>query len=1208
MKKTIVPLHVHSHFSFLDGFSSIPDIVKRAKEIGAPAVAITDHGNMHGVSDFYKECKKEGIKPIIGIEAYYTLGSRFKKERDEFDKPYYHLILLAKNDVGLRNLYMLSSLSWKKEAFYYKPRIDMEILERYSEGVIATSACLGGPTLQMLLKADYARAYEETKRFVDVFGEDFYIEIQNHGLKEQAETNPTLLRLADELGVKTIITNDSHYAYKEDAVYQDVLLAISQDKKLDDPTRMSFENNEFYIKSYEETKEMFPEEIWDESIANTLEIADKCSVDMGFKGYHLPEVPVPDGFESSKDYFESICRKGIEELFTKKGKPWTEEYEKQLTYELEVIDTMGFNDYFLIVLDFIQWAKSQGIYIGAGRGSAAGSIAAYLSKITALDPIEHGLYFERFLNPERVELPDVDIDIEKERRHEVFEYLREKYGYDRSANIATFGTLKAKFALADVMRVMGLSADESLKLRKLIPDSHVDESLEKIYEDVEEFREVINSSYAYKQVYEYARKLLGTPRNTGMHAAGLIIANDSITSFAPTFETVDKDTGEAITVCQFEKKMSDHAGLVKMDLLGLKTLDIIKHSENAIRKENPDFAIEDVPKTDEAVFELFASGQTSCVFQFESDGMQSYLKKLAPHKMVDLLAMNALYRPGPIDFIDDYINNKYSPQDVTYEHPLLKPILEETYGIIVFQEQVMKIFQELAGFSLGRADLVRRAIGKKMQNVLEHELRILKEGDEEAGVIGARKNGVPDAVTDSVVEKIKTFANYAFNKAHSACYSDIAYQTAYLKVYYPSEFMAANMTVALGDTKELKKLIQIARGELKLQVLPPHVNQSFVEFVSTKSGIRFSFQGVEGIGKKAAQKIVEEREKNGDFTSLEDFCSRLGKKGGLQEKVVLNLIRVGAFDFLKQSRHTLVEKAKQLLDYERELKPSNYEGEDFFSQIFSVPMQELLYPEIEEKGKESEMEIAQWERELIYFYLTVDPMKNYSGLMDVQFVHTLDSLEREFEKGNVPKKKNILVFGVTGNMDRQTSKAGNPYGAGQIESVDKFVPLNAYRKRFEELHDSPIFDKVRQPALLVAQCASDEKLSLVVQGYIPARAFEGRSAIECEQMLLSIIGKKEMSSAKKYGKRNNIENILMNQQVVRVSLEKDLSSYNMEMLGAYQFAQSLPLGNATLSLLLPSGKEMKLLGVELVPNDENLEEIRDIFMGCPVEVVTVPRS
>lgn len=1201
-----VPLHVHSHFSFLDGLASVDDIVSRAQEIGAPAIALTDHGNMHGAAKFYHTAKSKGIKPIIGCEMYFSLDGRLIKERDKYGKPYYHLIVLAKNNKGLENLYQLNGISWEEKSYYYKPRIDFEVLEEYAEGLIVTSACIGGPTIQMLLKDSYEKSKQVTQKFVDIFGDDFYIELQDHGLPEQKETNPLLMKMAKELGVKTIITNDSHYARKEDAEYQDVLLAISQNKPLNDPDRMRFENNEFYIKSLEELKEVFKEKKYDESLANTLEIADKCNVDMDVHDHYLPKVQVPEGFKDNKEYFEAVCRQGIEDLFEEGT--WTEEYEKQLQYELEVIDSMGFNDYFLIVSDFIRWAKENDISIGPGRGSAAGSLAAYVSKITSIDPIESGLYFERFLNPERVELPDVDIDIEQERRQDVAEYLRKKYGYANTANIATITLLKAKNALADVMRVFEIEAQESLKVTKMIPDDMADLSLKELYNSLPEFRDKIDSNETFKNVFDIASRLLGTPRNTGIHAAGLIIADNPITNYAPVFETDDKKTGLRTKVCQFEKKMAEKSGLVKMDLLGLQTLDIIKKTQTAINKNRSadnQFDIEKIPLDDPNVYEVFARGDTTNVFQFESDGMKSSLKKLHPEKMVDLIAMNALYRPGPIAYIDEYIQNKYNPSQIKYEHPLLKPILEETYGIITFQEQVMKIFQELAGFPLGRADLVRRAIGKKDKATMEQELKILKEGNEELGIVGARANGVPDDVTDSVIKKIETFAEYAFNKAHAACYSNLAYKTAYLKHYYPAEFMAANLTLALNNAKDLKKYIGITKSAMKIKILPPDINKSTRDFEKTDDGIVVSLQGIDGIGEKAARKIVQEREENGLFKNLEDFCFRMFSNGVGKGNVKV-LVESGAFDFTSLTRNTMLSQISMYEEAYKSLDMGSFNAGSLFNLTTEKSVFELFYsqedlnPHLEDSPKE----IVLWEKKNLKILLTYNPLDDYMGTISVPYVHTVESLEAEFIKGNIQEKQKVLLIGMAGEYEELLAKSGNRYARIAFEGTESTVELMVFKKQLEEIRGSFMTTKTNEVCLIFAEVNNDERFSINLKKYFPAGSFALITKEEANNRLIRLLSDKELRAAKKYGSERRIETIQQSHHDIYVLLDfeqndsyfkedgSETSLLNQKISSVYAKLYSYSNGHSSVYLCYPNGKTKKMCGISVVGDDAVLDLIK----------------
>ena len=955
-------LHVHSEYSLLDGACRIEGLVDRVAALGQTACALTDHGVMYGVIDFYRACKAKGIHPVIGCEVYLAPHSRF--DRSYINGEWHsHLILLCENMTGYRNLIHMVSCGFS-EGFYMKPRIDMDLLRQHSEGLICLSACLAGAIPRALADGRMDEAYDICEDFLEIFDrEHFYLEIQDHGIPLQRKVNEGLCQLAKELNLGLVATNDAHYLTKADARIQDVLMSIQMGKTVDDPTRMKFETQEFYIKDADEMAALFPEH--PEALANTVRIAERCQVEFEFGKYHLPEFDVPAGY-TSLEYLQKLCDEG----FAKRYPNDDGTVRKRLQYEIDMIAKMGFVDYFLIVSDFIGYAKSQGIPVGPGRGSAAGSIVAYCLAITDLDPIHYSLYFERFLNPERVSMPDIDVDFCYVRRPEVIEYVTRKYGKDRVAQIVTFGTMAARGAIRDVGRALNIPYNDVDAVAKQVPNElhitidkalTINAELKKMYDEQPQVRELIDT----------ARALEGMPRNASTHAAGVVITKDPVDTYVPLSRNGDQ------MVTQFTMVTLEELGLLKMDFLGLRNLTVIADAEKMIRRHTPDFSIENVDMSDPATYEMLGKGSTMGVFQLESAGITNVVTGLRPQSIEDITAVVALYRPGPMQSIPRYIECRHHPEKVTYKHPLLEPILGVTYGCMIYQEQVMQVFQSLAGYSLGKADMVRRAMSKKKMKELEKERVNFIHGNEELGIDGAVKRGVPEAVAASLFDEIMDFANYAFNKAHAVCYAVVSFRTAYLKCHYPREYLAALLTSVLDVSDKISEYIQAAR-DMGIAVLPPDVNESYDEFSVAGENIRFGLAAVKGVGRSFMKQLVEEREANGLFTSFQDFCERMYDRE-LNRRALESLIKAGAFDSMHYYRSQLLKIVNPVVDAIAQNRKKNIEGQmDLFGMgNDAVRDTQIALPNIPEVPKR---ELLAMEKETTGLYLSGHPMDEYRGL------------------------------------------------------------------------------------------------------------------------------------------------------------------------------------------------------------------------------------
>ncbi len=913
-------LHVHTEYSLLDGSNKIKEYVKRVKELGMDSAAITDHGVMYGVIDFYKAAREAGIKPIIGCEVYVAPNSRFDKELTGGEDRYYHLVLLAENDIGYANLMKLVSKGFT-EGYYYKPRVDMEILNQFHEGIIALSACLAGEVQRYIVKGLIGEAEKAAIKYRDCFGADnYFLEMQDHGIAEQRIVNTELMKLSKKLDIPLVVTNDVHYTYKEDVDSHDILLCLQTGKKLADEDRMRYEGGQYYVKSEEEMKGLFPY-AW-EAVENTQRIADRCNVEIEFGVTKLPKYDVPDGYDSWS-YLNKLCRDGLLERYGDGDAPagdTGQSLSERLDYELDVIRTMGYVDYFLIVWDFINYARENGIPVGPGRGSAAGSVVAYCLKITNIDPIRYNLLFERFLNPERVSMPDIDVDFCYERRQEVIDYVGRKYGADKVVQIVTFGTMAAKGVIRDVGRVMDLPYAFVDSIAKMVP-FELNITIDRALEINPEFRSLYQSDEQVHYLIDMCKRLEGLPRHTSMHAAGVVICQKSADEFVPLSRGAD---GSITT--QFTMTTLEELGLLKMDFLGLRTLTVIKDAVDMIEKDTGKrLDIDHIDFDDKAVLDSIGTGRTDGIFQLESAGMKSFMKELRPQNLEDVIAGISLYRPGPMDFIPKYIKGKNSEGEVTYACPQLEPILAPTYGCIVYQEQVMQIVRDLGGYTLGRSDLVRRAMSKKKQSVMEKERANFIYGNEKEGVPGCTAKGISEKVAGEIYENMMDFAKYAFNKSHAACYAVVAYQTAYLKYYYPVEFMAALLTSVIDNAGKVSEYILVCRS-MGIKILPPDINQGESGFSVQDGCIRYALTAIKSVGRPVIAAVVAERKERGIFTNLKDFITRMADKD-MNKRAIEGFIKAGALDSLGGTRKQFMSVYVQIMDHIQRDKKNNMAGQ-----------------------------------------------------------------------------------------------------------------------------------------------------------------------------------------------------------------------------------------------------------------------------------------
>ena len=1021
---SFVHLHVHTEYSLLDGACRIDQIMERVKELGQSAIAITDHGVMYGCIDFYKAAKAAGIKPIIGCEVY--VARRGMDDRIHgIDNDPYHLVLLCENRKGYENLCYLVSQAFI-HGFYGKPRVDLNLLREYHEGLIATSACLAGAVPQYLMSEDYEAAKAYALQLSDIFGpEHFYLELQDHGIDEQLAVNQGILRLARETGLPLIVTNDAHYLRREDAETQDVLLCIQTGKTVDEPNRMKFQTQEFYLKSEEEMRSLFPN--CEEAFENTVRIADMCNLEFTFHEYHLPAFPVPEGY-TNEEFFRKLCMDGFRERYVNPPR----EYMDRLEYEIGVISHMGYVNYYLIVWDFIRFAKESGIPVGPGRGSGAASIVAYCMHITEVDPMKYALIFERFLNPERVSMPDFDTDFCQERRGEVIAYVMRKYGSDHVAQIATFGTMAARGAIRDVGRALNFTYAETDVVAKLVPSTpHI--TLKDAMEVSPKLKEMYDGDERVKKLIDTAMRLEGMPRNTSTHAAGVVITADPVYTYVPLSRNDDT------IVTQYTMTTIEELGLLKMDFLGLRNLTVIDDAEKEIQKLEPDFRIANVPDDDAGTFAMLAEGKTQGIFQLESAGMTGVCVNMKASSIEDITAIVALYRPGPMDSIPKFIECKMHPEKVTYKTPLLKPILEVTYGCIVYQEQVIEIFRSLAGYSMGQADNIRRAISKKKTKIIMADRKTFVYGDPERNIPGAVAKGVPEDVAQSVYDEIVDFGDYAFNKAHSVCYAVVAYQTAYLKCHYPKEYMAALMTSVLDSAAKISGYIAECK-ELNIPVLPPDLNHSDDHFTVEGNAIRFGLGAVKNVGHGLIRTLVSKRAEGGSFRSLEDFLQRMGE-GELNKRAVENFIKCGAMDCFGHHRSELLAVYDQMMDAVASTRKKNLDGQMGLFSMLEDSDAAVSIP-IPRKEELSRAELMAMEKETTGIYISGHPMDDYRPYLKNTHVIPIGDLMDEESK--YQDEQIVSVAGVVQSVKMKTTRNNSMMAYVTVEDDTAAIEMLAF--------------------------------------------------------------------------------------------------------------------------------------------------------------------
>ena len=979
-------LHVHTEYSLLDGSNKIKEYVARVKELGMNSAAITDHGVMYGVIDFYREAKKQGINPILGCEVYVAPNSRFDREITGGDDRYYHLVLLAENEEGYANLTKIVSKGFV-EGYYYKPRVDKELLRKYHKGIIALSACLAGEVARFLTKGLYEEAKKTALEYQEIFGEgNFFLELQDHGIPEQGLVNQQLFKMSEETGIELVATNDIHYTYAEDAKPHDILLCIQTGKKLSDENRMRYDGGQYYVKSEEEMLRLFP--YAKQALENTQKIADRCHVEIEFGVTKLPKYDVPDGY-TSWEYLQKLCYEGLEKRY---GDP-SEELKERLSYELETIHQMGYVDYFLIVWDFIKYAKDHGISVGPGRGSAAGSIVSYCLEITTIDPIRYQLLFERFLNPERVSMPDIDVDFCYERRQEVIDYVTRKYGKDCVAQIVTFGTLAARGVIRDVGRVMDLPYAYVDSISKMIPQE-LGITIDKALKMNPDLKKLYDTDETVTNLIDMAKRLEGLPRHCSMHAAGVVICQKPVDEYVPLSRAAD---GTITT--QFIMTTLEELGLLKMDFLGLRTLTVIQNAVLLARRKQPELNINQIDYNDQKVLDYIGTGKTDGVFQLESAGMKGFMKELKPHNLEDVIAGISLYRPGPMDFIPQYIRGKNDSSSITYDCPQLEPILAPTYGCIVYQEQVMQIVRDLAGYSLGRSDLLRRAMSKKKAAVMEKERKIFIYGDEETGVPGCIKNGIDEQTANKIYDEMIDFAKYAFNKSHAAAYAVVSYQTAWLKYYFPVEYMAALMTSVIDNPSKVSEYIYACR-QMNIKILPPDINKGEANFSVDGGDIRYGLAAIKSIGRPVIKAIVEDREELGLFQNLEDFITRLSAKNILNKRTIENLIKAGALDTLGGTRKQFMSIYVQIVDHVTQEKKNSMVGQMTLFDLVSEDQKEEFQIRMPDVGEYSKETLLAFEKEVLGIYVSGHPLEAYEEKWKKSISATTADFQLDEETGH----------------------------------------------------------------------------------------------------------------------------------------------------------------------------------------------------------------
>ena len=1030
-------LHVHTEYSLLDGSNKIKEYVERVKELGMDSAAITDHGVMYGVIDFYRAARAAGINPILGCEVYVAPGSRFDREAGSGDDRYYHLVLLAENNQGYSNLMKIVSKGFV-EGFYYKPRVDLELLEKYHEGIIALSACLAGEVARFLTRGMYEDAKAAALRYQDIFGKgNFFLELQDHGIPEQQNVNQQLLKMHRETGIDLVATNDVHYTLAEDAQPHDVLLCLQTGKKLADTDRMRYEGGQYYVKSPEEMAKLFP--YAPEALENTHKIAQRCHVEIEFGVTKLPKFGVPEGY-TSWEYLNELCFKGLEERY----QPVTDELKERLTYELTTIKNMGYVDYFLIVWDFIKYARDHDIMVGPGRGSAAGSLVAYTLGITQLDPIRYDLLFERFLNPERVSMPDIDVDFCFERRQEVIDYVRRKYGDDCVVQIVTFGTLAARGVIRDVGRVMDMPYAQVDVIAKMIPQElnitidkalTMNPELKKVYEEQQDIHELIDT----------AKRLEGLPRHTSMHAAGVVISQKDVSEYVPLSRAQD---GSIVT--QFTMTTLEELGLLKMDFLGLRTLTVIQNAVHLVEQDTGvKLDMQHIDYDDKKVLDSLGTGRSDGVFQLESAGMKNFMKELKPQSLEDVIAGISLYRPGPMDFIPQYIRGKNRPDTIRYDCPQLEPILKPTYGCIVYQEQVMQIVRNLAGYTLGRSDLVRRAMSKKKAAVMEKERQNFVYGNKEEGVPGCIANGIPEQVANKIYDDMIDFAKYAFNKSHAAAYAVVSYQTAFLKYYYPVEFMAALMTSVIEMPNKVAEYIQVCR-QMGIKILPPDVNRGAYGFSVDNGAIRYGLSAIKSVGRPVIEALVKEREDRGEYRSLKDFIERL--TGTVNKRAIENFIKAGALDCLEGNRRQKMIVYGQIVDSIAQDKKNSFAGQMSLFDIVSEEDKkdfEIRMPNVEEYDPEM---ILAFEKDVLGIYLSGHPLERYRGMMEKMITSRTTDFQPDEENG-MPKVydgQKAIVGGMITDKTIKYTKTNKVMAFLTLEDLVGTVEIVVFPRDYEK--------------------------------------------------------------------------------------------------------------------------------------------------------------
>jgi len=1048
-------LHVHTEYSLLDGSSKIRELTARAKELGMDSMAITDHGVMYGVIDFYRAAREVGIKPILGCEVYVAPGSRFDRENGAGEDRYYHLILLAENNTGYKNLMKIVSKGFV-DGFYYKPRVDLDLLETYHEGIISLSACLAGEVQKYLARGMYEEAKRSALRYSEIFGKDhFYLELQDHGIPEQKMVNQGLLRLSQETGLELVATNDVHYTFAEDAKAHDILLCIQTGKKVTDEDRMRYEGGQYYCKSEEEMRKLFP--YAQEAIDNTHKIAERCNVEIEFGVTKLPKYEVPEGFDSWT-YLNHLCREGFKTRYPDDDGTLS----RRLDYELGVIKTMGYVDYFLIVWDFINYARSQNIMVGPGRGSAAGSIVSYTLGITNIDPVRYNLLFERFLNPERVSMPDIDVDFCYERRQEVIDYVVRKYGKDQVVQIVTFGTLAAKGVVRDVGRVLDLPYAMCDSIAKMIPND-LGMTLDKALTANPDLKKLYNEDEQVKYLIDMSKRLEGLPRHTSMHAAGVVIGSRSIDEFVPLSRAAD---GTITT--QFTMTTIEELGLLKMDFLGLRTLTVI---QNAVRLAEKDYGIkldmDHIDYNDKKVLESIGTGRTEGVFQLESGGMKGFMKELKPENLEDIIAGISLYRPGPMDFIPRYLKGKNDKTSITYECPQLEPILSPTYGCIVYQEQVMQIVRDLAGYTMGRSDLVRRAMSKKKTAVMEKERQNFVYGNEAEGVKGCIANGIDEKTANHIYDEMIDFAKYAFNKSHAAAYAVVSYQTAYLKYYYPKEFMAALMSSVMDNVSKFSEYILTCRRMMDIAILPPDINEGESGFSVSGDGIRYGLSAIKSVGRPVVDAILEERKKNGIFSSMEDFINRMTNKE-VNRRTIENFIKSGAMDSLPGTRRQKVAVAPILLDNKARERKNAWEGQMSLFDLVSEEEKKEYQVSFPDVGEYSKEELLAFEKDILGVYISGHPLDDYEGLWRKNITATSADfiVDEETEEAVVKDGMKVVIGGLVAGKVVKTTRSNQLMAFITLEDLMGSVEVIVFPKNYEAdrdvlTEDSKIFIKGR---------------------------------------------------------------------------------------------------------------------------------------------------